>query len=290
MNTQEKLAVIGAVIDAVALEQNEKVEFLQSVVQKFEVPLWDVYPAYKQQVNKFFQETDGLSDIAESAAQPQITDVPVPISEDVPRSRSVKTGKPVKLNKNGQPRKPYTRRKKDENTAAAASKEDVAAAEKTVAPLVENSLSAERDYRVLTSNQDDLGWKVLYQNPNNAKGLFISTKVCPNCKAVGVAVPYPNGSSCFAVALFAETKLLSSKEAAALAKKLPKFHGMNWEVMTGKHQAALDAVRTSLNRILDRFHGTPVGEKYLTLPYDAAQSSRKARFVIELPGIVFNGE
>lgn len=280
MTTQEKIKIVLNLIDSMQFSEEEKIPLLKSLMAKWETPILDWLEENKQKISEIIVKAINETFSAE-------TELALKKNPKKNKANSESKEKPVTLTKSGKPRKPYTRRTK-ENVSEMPT---VAVSEtKTEEPIVKETEEVPQTEQDSSENMENteieaLKEKILYQNPNNPKALIVSDKILPEGKVLGIVVKYPNKKSVFGVSLYEEKQLMTEKTALAKARTFPKFFGNSWEILTEKHQAALLASQSKINKLLKKLHGDPVHGRYLTAPFAGKHSLTAVRFAIELPDV-----
>ena len=320
MTTQEKTKIALDMIRSLQFKENEKKSLIQAIMTELDVPLLDFMPEYNRQIVEVLRDSmQPVFDLLSVSQNTFVGEKQVDAAEKkVKKTKPEHKEKPVKLNKDGTPRKPYTRRQKakedspslpepeqiktceepqpsseEQNSPSeekATSEENVTLEENaTTEQNVSENLNpppsiAEKTEEDVQKNKRIDG-KILYQSPNNPKSLMVSNEIIPNLRIWGVVVPYQNKKGVFGVSFFEEKKVMIVKKAVAKAKSFPKFFGNEWEVMNERHKKSLIAAQTKINKILEQLHGDPVHGNYLTYPFSGKENATIIRYAIELPDV-----
>lgn len=314
MTTQEKTKIALDMIRSLQFKENEKKSLIQAIMTELDVPLLDLMPEYNRQIVEVLRDSmQPVFDLLSVSQNTFVEEKQVDVAEkEVKKTKSEHKEKPVKLNKDGTPRKPYTRRSKakedllplpepeqiktseepqpssegqDSPSEENVTLEENATTEQNVSENLNQSPSiAEKTEEEEPKNQRIDG-KILYQNPNNSKSLMVSNEIIPNLRVWGVVVPYQNKKGVFGISFFEEKKVMIVKKAVAKAKSFPKFFGNEWEVMNERHKTSLLAAQTKINKILEKLHGDLVQGNYLTYPFSGKENATVIRYAIELPDV-----
>ena len=307
--SHEKMNAVLAVCRSFNFTAEEQRELISMLVDEFGFTLFDFYPQYLKQLNTFLNKSrEGLSEQEENlkalsamlTAPPKVTKTSSINIDEAPAAKQDGAA-PVKR-RGGRPKGSKNRSKENKSEASpnvSISKEAEAASEKqpsepeadtngdVVKPVT--IITSTRDYRENEHLREDLGWKVLYQNPNNLKQIFISSKYYPDCNVWGILVPYLKKKACFAVSFTEEKKIMTLKEAKSKdrTKRFPKFHGMEWDILSLAQNESIMAVKMRLNSLIRKLKGAEISDKYLTDPLPYRSDACRVRYSIELPGIDF---
>lgn len=300
MTTQEKIDIALSMIASMQFQEDEKRIFIKHLLEELNIPLFDFFPEYSKQVQELLSEAIQKATEFLSVSQSQEKDLSIEIKRKTRRVRKktslAKEEKPVKLNKDGRPRKPYTRRKKEEPTETVLTEAQKELSKEETSVSTDNLQTTEEKEEQNTQEvqSQDLGekidGKILYQNPNNAKALIVSDRILPNHTLWGIVVPYFNKKGVFGISFYEEKKIITIKQAMSKAHAFPKFFGNKWEILNEKHKKSLIAAETKINKIIKKLHGDLVHGNYLTYPYDCKNKATIIRYAIELPGVTLEEE
>ena len=313
MTTQEKLQVALSLIRSLQFQQDEKMSLVQSIVEELGLSASDLLRQYDTQIKEIVHNSVRSVLEAFSKFEPQTLEARNDFQKEIGRKTQNETNskeKPIKLNKNGLPRKPYTRRnlsssvskpKSEENlgkkdrqetkekvnessTQSEISEQKADEANKSPDTCAEPVCSAQPASKEMNVSLGKL--LLLYQNPNNNRALIISEKILPESRIMGVVVPYLNSKETFGVSLFEEKSIMILKKAQAKAKSFPKFFGNEWEILNERQKKSLIAIKTQLNKVLQMLHGDPIHEHYLMNSYMGKNTTNtRIRYTIALPDV-----
>ena len=308
MTTQEKIKIALDMIHSLQFKENEKRSLIQSIMTELDVPLLDFMPDYNRQIAEVLRNSiQPVFDLLSFSNNILVEEKQTNLSEkESKKSKAKPKEKSVKLNKDGTPRKPYTRRSKaKEDRIPLPEPEQIQASEEPQPSLEEQNSTSEENATteqnvsesltqppsIAEKTEEDvqknkrIDGKILYQNPNNPKSLMISNEIIPDLRVWGIVVPYQNKKGVFGVSVFEEKKVMIVKKAMAKAKSFPKFFGNEWEVMNDRHKKSLIAAQSKINKILEQLHGDPVHGNYLTYPFSGKENTTIIRYAIELPDV-----
>ena len=307
MTTQEKTKIALDMIHSLQFKENEKKSLIQAIMTELGVPLLDLMPEYNRQIAEVLRDSmqpvfDLLSVSQNTFDEEKQCDGK---ERKVKKTKSEHKEKPVKLKKDGTPRKPYTRRQKAKEDELPLPASEIKASGEPQPlsdeqdPTSEENTTTEQNVSenlnlppsISENTEKDapankkIDGKILYQNPNNPKSLMVSNEIIPDLRIWGVVVPYQNKKGVFGVSFFEEKKVMILKKAVAKAKSFPKFFGNEWEVLNERHKKSLIAAQAKINKILEQLHGDLVLGNYLTYPYERNTSATIIRYAVELPDV-----
>lgn len=308
MTTQEKTKIALDMIRSLQFKENEKKSLLQAIMTELGVPLLDLMPEYNRQIVEVLRDSmQPVFDLLSVSQNTFVEEKQVDVAEKkVKKTKPEHKEKPVKLNKDGTPRKPYTRRQKaKEDLLPLPEPEQIKTSEESQPLSEEQNATSQKNVTTEQNVSENLNpppsiaektegaepknkridGKILYQNPNNPKSLMVSNEIIPDLRIWGVVVPYQDKKGVFGISFFEEKKVMIVKKAVAKAKSFPKFFGNEWEVMNERHKTSLLAVQTKLNKILAQLHGDLVQGNYLTYPFLGKGNATIIRYAIELPDV-----
>ncbi len=202
----------------------------------------------------------------QTASPPQET---LPKKKGRPRKDKgmVFEGRKITYNKDGSPRKPYTRRIKPQSVSESEPK-----AEKQVEKT-----------KIPASGTEKLDFDFLYENPNNPKGLIRSSEFLQDLKIYGVVIPYRSKPNAFfAVSFQEEKKKLGFAEALRKAQSLPKYHGYSWEILDEVQRFSILSCGEKLRNQLKKYHGDAFQGCYLLSPPVSGHPYNKIRYTITI--------
>ena len=170
----------------------------------------------------------------------------------------------ITYNKDGSPRKPYTRRIKPQ-------------------PVSESKAEKQEEIKRPVPEVEKLDFDFLYENPNNPKGLIRSSEFLQGLKIYGVVIPYRNKQNAFfAVSFQEERKKLGFAEALRKAQSLPKYHGYSWEVLDEVQRFSILSCGEKLREQLKKYHGDAFQGCYLLSPPIAGHLYNKVRYTVTI--------